>query len=294
METLNQSKESPDWLLKSITFLLPKNKDTIQPKNYHPITLKNAMYKVYTSILAELITDHCERNNIITEEQAAGRRGSWGCADQLMINKMICEEVISARENLVTVWFDYLKAFDSVPHTWIIKSLELANVPQTVIEVIKQLIHKCKTQARLNDKTSDIETDFISYLRGILQGDMLSLILFVLAVNPLSFLLNKHEGYQVGKTIKWNMSNLFFADDLKLYAQNILKMIKILETVIMFSKDIGMNFLITKCAYQYIERGRRIVQNESLVADNREIHKIAEGDQYKYLGMDLIGRNPLN
>ena len=163
---------------------------------------------------------------------------------------MIYEEVTSARKNLVTVWLDYQKGLDSVPHTWIIKSLQLAKVPQIIIEAIKQLMHKWKTQARLNGKTSNIETDFISYRRGILQGDTLSLILFVLAVNPLSFLSNKHEGYQAGKTIKRNMSHLLFVDDLRLYAQNILKMIKILETVIMFSKDIGMNFGITRCAYQ--------------------------------------------
>ena len=283
-------------LLKSMTLLLPKNKDTIQPRNYHPIALQNTMYEVYTAILGELITDHCERNNIITKEQAAGKRGSWGYADQLMRNKIIYEEVTSACKNLVTVWLDYQKAFDSVPHSWIIKILELDKVPQIIIEAIKQLMHKWKTQARLNGKTSDIQTDFISYLRGILQGDMLSLILFVLAVNPLSFLLNEHEGHQVGKTIKRNFSRLFFVDDLKLYAQNILKMIKILKTVIMFSKDIGMNFGITKCAYQCIERGRRVAQNKSLKVDGLEIQEIEEDDQYKYLGMDesigIIG--PLN
>ena len=53
----------PDWLLKSMTLLLPKNKDTIQPKNYRPIALQNAMHKVYTAIIAEFIMDHCERNN---------------------------------------------------------------------------------------------------------------------------------------------------------------------------------------------------------------------------------------
>ena len=157
-------------------------------------------------------------------------------------------------------------------------------------------MRKWKTQASWNGKTSNIQTDFMSYLRGILQGDTLSLILFVLAVNPLSFLLNKHEGYQVEKNIKRNLSHLFFVDDLKLYAQNILKMIKILETVIMFSKDIGMNFGITKCAYQCIERGRRVAQNESLKVDYLEIQEIEEGDQYKYLGVDeLVGIiGPLN
>ena len=70
------------------------------------------MYKVYTAILAEFIMEHCKENNIITEEQAAGKRGSWGCMYQLLINKMIYDELTSNRRNLVTVWLDYKKAFD--------------------------------------------------------------------------------------------------------------------------------------------------------------------------------------
>ena len=66
--------------------------------------------------LAEFVMDHCTRNGIITEEQAAGKRGSWGCVDQLLVNKMIYREVKERRRNIITVWLDYKKAFDSVPH----------------------------------------------------------------------------------------------------------------------------------------------------------------------------------
>ena len=144
--------------------------------------------------------EHCERNNIITEEQAAGKRGSWGCTDQLFINKMIYKEAVSNRRNLVTVWLDYRKAFGRLPHGWILESLKLAKIPDLIIQAIKQLMRKWRTQTRLNRETENIDTDFINYLRGILQGDTLSLIPFVLSVNALSFLLNKYEGYQAGKS----------------------------------------------------------------------------------------------
>ena len=64
--------ESPERLLTSKTILLAKNTETGDPKNYRPIALQNSMYKIYTAILAEFIMDHCEENNIITLEQAAG------------------------------------------------------------------------------------------------------------------------------------------------------------------------------------------------------------------------------
>ena len=79
--------EPSEELLTSKTILLAKNSETGNPMNYRPIALQNAMYKIYTAILTEFIMDHCEQNEIITIEQAAGKRESWGCTDQLLITK---------------------------------------------------------------------------------------------------------------------------------------------------------------------------------------------------------------
>ena len=96
----------------------------------------------------------------------------------------------------------------------------------------------------------------MNYLRGILQGDILSLTLSVISDNPLSHLLEKQEGQKAGKVNRTkNISYLIFVDDLKLYAPNIQKMKEILDTVTQSSNDIRMNFGKAKCAYQFIERG---------------------------------------
>ena len=50
-------------------------------------------------------------------EQAAGKKGSWGRTDQLLINKAITEGVIKRQKNMLCIWLDYKKAFDSVPHS---------------------------------------------------------------------------------------------------------------------------------------------------------------------------------
>ena len=210
---------------------------------------------------------------------------------------MIQEQVIANRKNFVTVWLDYQKAFDSIPHSWLIRSLELAKVPEVIINAIKKLMLKWKTKVFLHGENTSVETDFINYLTGILHGDTLSLILFVLPVNPLSFLPKEHDGYktkQLSQAI--NINHLFFVDDLKLYASTIAKMIKLLETVTQFSNDVGMKFGVSKCAYQVIERGKRKAQNEDLEVNGLQIQEIQEGDSYKYLGIDeSIGiEGPLN
>ena len=76
-------------------------------------------------------------------------------------------------------------------------------------------VRATKIILRAEDET--IETRIINYLTGVLQGDCLSLLLFILSVNPLSFLLKNLPGYKIGELRKSDISisHLFFADDLK-------------------------------------------------------------------------------
>ena len=61
-----------------------------------------------------LLQDHCQRNYIITNKQARGKKEVWGCLEQLLINRIILEEVTENRCSLITMWLDYQKAFDGV------------------------------------------------------------------------------------------------------------------------------------------------------------------------------------
>ena len=186
--------EIPDWLTRAKTVLLPKNNDRRNLKNYRPIALQNITLKLYTKCIKYLLKRHCEKNSIIAIEQAGGKKEVWGCTEQLMINKTDFEEVKINHRSLITIWLDYQKAFDSVPHEWLIKSLELANIPTKVINALKELIKKWATNIHLQGNEQLTETKLIDYLRGIVQGDSLSVILFILCVNY-NKLLNKLQGY---------------------------------------------------------------------------------------------------
>ena len=71
------------------------------------------------------LTDHCSQINVILPEQAAGKKVVWGCTEQLLMNKTVMSEVKKKRRNLFTIWLDYKKAFNSVPHEWLIYAMQL-------------------------------------------------------------------------------------------------------------------------------------------------------------------------
>ena len=69
------------------------------------------------------------------------------------------------------MWLDYKKAFDSVPHNWMLKALELAKVPPNLISAINRLTKIWSTKVSLHGAKGTIMTDNIKYLTALLQGD---------------------------------------------------------------------------------------------------------------------------
>ena len=125
---LKNPETVPEWLTEGTTYLLPKSQETPNPKNYRPITCLITTYKILTSVITECMYTFLEENSILPQEQKGCKRNSYGCKDQLLTNKMFFGNCRKKNRNLSTVWIDYNKAFDSVPHEWILKAVELYKI----------------------------------------------------------------------------------------------------------------------------------------------------------------------
>ena len=78
--------------------------------------------------------------------------------------------------------------------------------------------------------------------KGIFQGESLSPLVFVLALIPLSLILrNAKAAYEFSES-KEKINNLLFLDDLQLYSQTDKRLDSLVQTVFVFSEDIGMEF----------------------------------------------------
>ena len=90
------------------------------PKNFRPITCLNVLYKLWTACLTELLMTHCTVNDILHPAQKGCARNQLGCTDHLLLNSRIWHQVKTNNHSLSVVWLDYRKAYDSVPHNWIL------------------------------------------------------------------------------------------------------------------------------------------------------------------------------
>ena len=94
-------------------------------------------------------------------------------------------------------WIDYQIAFDRVPHSWIIKTLELIGINNKFIAFTKKDMNYWRTRMRLHVENELIETEDIKIQCGIFQGDTLSTLLFCICLINLTEQLKRlNTGYE--------------------------------------------------------------------------------------------------
>ena len=281
---LKEPDKCPEWLTQGLTFLIPKSNDTNEAKNYRPITCLPTMYKTLTSIITDRTYLHLEDNRLLPNEQKGCKRGSYGCKDQLLVNKTIMEDCKTRKKNLTTSWIDYRKAFDSVPHSWIIKTLELYKVSPEIVNFMKVNMKNWKTTLLLRHATDTLTSRLIEIRSGIFQGDSLSPLLYCLALAPLSNLLHSTNcGYDIqGKKI----NHLFYMDDLKVFGRDSQQQERLLQTVKTFSDDINMKYGLETCATAEFKRGKLATTTSIRLDEETTIKELQQEDSYKYLGIN--------
>ena len=121
-----------------VTYLIPKNEYTGNPKNYSPVTCLPTTYKLITSIISRCMQKYMDTENLLPKEQKGCSSGTKGCKDQLLISKIILRECKCRKKSLSMTWIDCQKAFDRMPHSWIIKSLELIEINNKAIAFTKK------------------------------------------------------------------------------------------------------------------------------------------------------------
>ena len=141
---------------------------------------------------------------------------------------------------------DYRKAFDSVPHCWTLKALDMSRLSLTITNFLQHNMGLWNTSLRLTHANGTTNTESLRVKSGIFQGDSLSPLLFCISLIPLSIQPNNAGyGYQIGGE---SMNNLFSLEDLKFFARNVNELIGLLDTVKKFSGDIGIQFGLDTCA----------------------------------------------
>jgi len=108
---------------------------------------------------------------VLPGEQKGCHPGSKGCKDQLMISKVIYQDCSRRNRNLSRAWIDDQKAFDSVPHSWVEKSIALVAMNSKIVRFCKLSMEKWNTRLFFKNKAgSNAVTTHSDMKRNIPRG----------------------------------------------------------------------------------------------------------------------------
>ena len=271
----------PSCLTRGRTSLLQKDKSKGNvASNYRPITCLPLMWKLLTSVIADQIYAHLDQEKLLPEDQKGCRKGSRGTNDLLYVDRGVIKEVKSRNKNLAMAWIDYKKAYDMVPHSWIIECLDLFGVAENIKCFLVNSMEKWKVMlCSRNSELGEVEIK-----RGFSRRFFIP-FMFVLALIPLTLILRKAKAAYEFSESKEKIIHLLFMDDLKLYSRSEKGLDSLVQTVRVFSEDIGMEFGIEKCAMLVMEKGKIVKSVGIELPDGKVIKSLQEGESYKYLGI---------
>ncbi|XP_045474917.1 uncharacterized protein LOC123680845 [Harmonia axyridis] len=151
----------PFYFTLGTTLMIPKKGDLTNPKNYRPITCLPAIYKILTSTIGHKINTHIKTNNIMSWEQNGCKSKARGSKELLVIDNTVTKQAKKRLKNISVAWIDYQKAFDSVPHSWLLEILKIYEVHPEVIQLLKCLMSTWRTSLTWRDKSTSYRTSEI-------------------------------------------------------------------------------------------------------------------------------------
>ena len=188
-----------DWRRANITPIHKKGKKKVVA-NYRPIRITSVACKLFESVVRDHIMKHFLSNNLLSTKQYGFIPGR---STVIQLLKML-DDWTSKLENggqIDVIYTDLEKAFDKVPHKYLIYKLKQYKVDPKVTRWIESFLLDRQQRVVIDGTASE----YIKVISGIPQGSVLGPVLFIIYINDLV------EYCEVDSSI------FLYADDAKLY-----------------------------------------------------------------------------
>ena len=278
-----KSKMPAKWKGGLIRLLFKKG-DPTECRNFRPVVLLRAVYKLYTAILTDRLTRIAEKYQLLHPSQE-GFRNHRSTGRQAQSLLWAYQQAKKLRQPLVVTFLDFANAFNSVDHAALWQWLRTLGVPDV------DLLEDLYAESYFKADTSHGTTANIFLTRGTKQGDGLSPLLFDLIFNYLLHALHQPGvGYQ--STTGLQTPCRAFADDITLTTSDVDATKLFLSIVEIFCEWSGMRLNVPKSeitAYDFRSKTEPDVSN--VTVNGIPLQRLPPDQQFRHLGFrfSLLG-----
>jgi hypothetical protein len=194
--------------------LLPKIQDAASLSDFRPISLINSTAKIITKILANRLAPHLDEIVSIAQNAFIRKR----CIhDNFIYVQRVIQLLHKKKKPALFIKLDISKAFDSINWSFLLEVLDNLGFSTKWRDWIASLLGTATSTVLINGQP----TKEIKHERGLRQGDPLSPMLFILAIDPLQRIIQMAADKGILSPVLPKAANLrcsLYADDAAIFA----------------------------------------------------------------------------
>lgn len=266
--------EFPQTWKRSNVAPVPKSSNKSSPTHYRPISLLSILSKLLERHIYYLVASHLDEFHPISQSQWGFQSGK-STVTALLETTHNWFQLMEDGKEVGAVFFDFRKAFDSVPHRALMNKLEDLQLNRYILNWIQDYLTERRQRVVVNGSTSDE----LPVLSGVPQGSVIGPLLFLIYIDGL-----KDSPLSTGSKIT------LYADDILLYRpisclpQDYEDLQNDIDTIASWVSLNYLSFNISKCKYMIVTRKRKSAPPLSLRLSGEPLERV---DCYKYLGLLL-------
>jgi len=157
----------------------------VKVNNYRPVCLTSVIVKVLESIVKDSLLLHLFRHNILSDKQH-GFIPHRSCCTQLLTALNDWTSALDQGFSTDVIYFDFSKAFDTVPHNRLFNKLRGYGVEGDLLEWFRSFLTDRFQRVQINGSVSS----WVRVKSGVPQGSVLAPLLFALYVNKFPSLVS--------------------------------------------------------------------------------------------------------